>query len=82
MDQIEAFYLINQMRHRELLQYAEKQRTVNKIRSESTQTKNLLRTHSVWIRVNLLKKKNLSQGLFVEHGTTDPCCNMTQTQLR
>ena len=82
MNPIEALFLINQMRHRELLQFAERERMIKKIQREPTRTKNLPRTLSLWIRVNLLEKTSLSQRLFVEHGTTDPCCNMTQTQLR
>jgi len=82
MNRIEAMFLINRMRHRKLLQFAEKERLIKKIRREPTQTKNLLRTLSLWIRVNLLEKTSLSQRLFVEHGTTNPCCNTNPTQLR
>ncbi len=82
MIRIEAMFLINRMRHRELLQFAEKERMIKKIRKEPTQTKNFPRTLSLWIRVSLLEKTSLSQRLFVKHGTTNPCCNMKPTQLR
>jgi len=82
MDRLEALFLINQMRHRELLQFSEKERLIKKMRREPTQTKNLPRSLSLWIRMDLLEKNQIESKALVEHGTTNPCSNKTQTQLR
>ena len=81
MDRIETVFLINQMRYYQLLEFAEKERMIKNINREPALLVHLPGTLSLWDRMTTLNKIKICQKLFGESGSTNPCCNNTETQL-
>ena len=74
MDAVEMMCLINQLRHRALLQEAERERLINASIKKETGSRVFGLNLIAWFKARRVKNGN-SVDLPIEvRGSTDPCC--------